>query len=144
MWPNLQNKNCYYNPAHFNSTRARELQEILEEKTNTFLLRYKEQNQNTKDLQAALATIITATEFVAYLRQSHKMEGSKHTLAEKTTNLYDVAIEISLEVLQVYEQLSEIPQYEEFAHLPYTIDGTKAKAFDFSEQCKATFTAFQP
>ena len=135
--PNFHNNNFYYNPAHFNSTRARELREIFEEKANTFLMRYQERTQNLKDLQAALATIITATEFVAYLRQSHKMEGSKHTLAERTSNLYDFAIDISLEVLEVYEQLSEIPQYREFPRLPYTIDGTKTLAFDFSEQCKA-------
>ncbi len=135
--PNFQNKNFYYNPVHFNSTRARELLDIYEEKVNIFLLRYQEQTQNPKDLQAALATIITATEFIAYLRQSHKMEGSKHTLAEKTSDLYDSAIHTSLEVVKMYEQLSEISQYQEFIRLPHTIDGTKTLAFDFSEQCKA-------
>ncbi|MFK7904707.1 MAG: tetratricopeptide repeat protein [Chitinophagales bacterium] len=130
-------ENIYQNPILQNSKGGYLLLETLAQKAQTFFERHTHQNQNTKDLQAALSTIQLATGLITDIRQSYKAEGSKHTLSEKAAKTYNLAIKIALKTAKVYNQLPSIPQHAEFTNIPYTVQGCKTLVFDFTEQSKA-------
>ena len=114
-----------------------ELWVILYNKTITFFLIYKHQNQSIKYLQASLSTIRLATDLVSDIRKSYKAESSKHYLANEAAKTYWQAIEIALQTAKTYKSLNEIPQHAEFENIPHTLKGAKNLAFDFTEQAKA-------
>ncbi|MEZ4886005.1 MAG: CHAT domain-containing tetratricopeptide repeat protein [Chitinophagales bacterium] len=138
--PNFSDSNFYQNPAiskTYNYQKLNIFRYLFETKVDVFSKKYREQTKNPKDLQASLEAAIVIAEFIAYQRQSHKMEGSKHVLIKNAAELYDFAIERGVEISELYETLSVIPQYPEFTHIPYTSKEIKSLTFDFSEQCKA-------
>ncbi len=138
--PHFSDTNFYRNPViskTHNYQKTNIFRYLFETKVDVFSRKYREQTQNLKDLQASLETAIVIAEFIAYQRQSHKMEGSKHVLMKDVAELYDFAIERGVEISELYENLPVTPQYPEFTHIPYTSEEIKALTFDFSEQCKA-------
>lgn len=95
--PNFSDSNVYQNPViskTYNYQKINIFQYLFETKVDVFSRKYREQTKNPKDLQGSLETAIVIAEFIAYQRQNHKMEGSKHVLIKNAANLYDFSIEI--------------------------------------------------
>ncbi|MEZ4886007.1 MAG: CHAT domain-containing tetratricopeptide repeat protein [Chitinophagales bacterium] len=134
----FQDANIYQNPKDFKYVNPGTLSILYSEKSNILLKLYQEQGQNPKDLQAALATAITACDFIADLRKQYKTEGAKHTLAEEASYNYNIAIEVAMETYVLYQSSPTIPQYSVFTNIPSNAKDVKNLTFDFSEQCKAT------
>ncbi len=135
--PSFHQKNIIRNPTLNTYSRGYLLVETLNEKAQACYKSYIHKTSKDDYLQAALSTIHLATNLISQIRQSYKAEGSKHTLAEKAVETYNLAIQIALKTAEIYQTLPSIPQHSEFNNIPYTVQGAKELAFDFSEQSKS-------
>lgn len=141
--PSFDSKDIYSNPNLKDYSNGYVLLDTFNRKTNILIRLYVLKNRNLKHFQAALSTISYATELVKYIRLSYKTDDSKHALSEKTTQTFNIAIDIALTLCEAYKQLKEIPQPKELDNVPYTAQAAKELAFDFSEQSKAVLLLAQ-
>lgn len=118
------NSNIYHHPSPQNYSDAIKLLKTYEQKALLFYQLYR-QSENLKDLKAACQTHILALQLITQMRQSYKTEGSKFLLAKNTRNIFDQAIQTSLD-------FSSNPRASEEEK-----QTTKKLAFDLSEQSKS-------
>ncbi len=141
--PSFDSKDIYSNPDLKGYSNGYALLDTFNRKAKILMRFFILKNNNVKYLQAALSTMSCAVELVKYIRLSYKTDESKHTLAEKTAQTFNLSIDIALTISEAYEQLKEIPHQKEFANIPYTFQAAKELVFDFLEQSKAVLLLSQ-
>lgn len=146
LYQHFTPKTAYTNPSLSNCLSFSTLLNILKAKAKTLQDLYLYQTHKLKDLLAAHFTYRLATQLITQIRHSFQSEGSKLTLAQKATEVYDQAIEVALAVESEYKKENRIKEiqttHQELQtlnpeHILPKLQNTKPLAFTYAEQSKS-------
>jgi CHAT domain-containing protein/Tfp pilus assembly protein PilF len=111
--PAFAESGIYPNPPLENILSEKELLKSLEQKGRVLAARYGKKSAQLQDLKAAVSTYDRAVRLIDRMRSGYKTEGSKFTLAEKVSGIYDRGIQTAI---QLFRQ-SNNPEYKKTAFL---------------------------